>query len=285
VGLEGWVKNLFVILIAAFAALAVWGQEGAPAPAPTPGGPGGPARRGGPTPEQAAAEAAAAKRGEAIFQQNCAVCHGQDLTGGRGPDLIRSRLVRHDKGGDLIAPVVTQGRPDRGMPSFPFNTSQISDLVAYIDSELTLFDLHTRVPGAYPNDIPAERLSSGSAAAGKQFFYGAGGCSGCHSPTGDLAGIAKKYNPPDLEQRFLYPVGVPVTATVTTADGKQYQGTLLLNDGFNVAIRDQDGWYQSWPRSAVKLAVHDPLAAHEALLPKYTDKEMHDMFTYLETLQ
>jgi cytochrome c oxidase cbb3-type subunit III len=289
VGLEGWVKKLAVLVVVlAFAALAVWGQEGAPAPAPAPGAPGGPSgpgRRGGPTPEQAAAEAAAAKRGEAIFQQNCAVCHGQDLTGGRGPDLIRSRLVRHDKGGDLIAPVVTQGRPDRGMPSFPFNASQISDLVAYIDSELTLFDLHTRIPGAYPNDIPADRLSTGSAEAGKQFFYGAGGCSGCHSPTGDLAGIAKKYNPPDLEQRFLYPVGVPVTATVTTSDGKQYQGTLLLNDGFNVAIRDQDGWYQSWPRSAVKLEVHDPLAAHEALLPKYTDKEMHDMFTYLETLQ
>ena len=107
-----------------------------------------------------AAQAAAAKRGGPLYKQNCAVCHGDDLTGGRGPDLIRSSLVRHDKGGNLISPVVLNGRADRGMPSFPFTQHQVSDVVAYIDSELTLFDLHTRIPGAYPNDIPASRLAT-----------------------------------------------------------------------------------------------------------------------------
>ena len=227
----------------------------------------------------------AAKRGQAIFKQDCAVCHGDDLTGGRGTDLIRSSVIRHDKGGNLIGPVVTQGRPEKGMPAFPLTAAQVSDLVAYIDSELTLFDLHTRAPGAYPNDIPAERLATGSAEAGKAFFYGAGGCSTCHSPTGDLAGIAKKYSPPDLEQRFLYPTGVPVTATVTLPSGQQYKGVVELNDWFDVTIRDADGWTHTWPRSAVKLEVHDPAAAHQALLPKWTDAEMHDMFTYLETLK
>jgi cytochrome c oxidase cbb3-type subunit III len=272
-------RKFALVAVAVLAAIAVMrAQEGAPQ-----AGGYGPGRA--PNPAQAAAQAAAAKQGETIFKQNCAACHGEDLTGGRGPDLIRSKLVRHDKGGDLIGPVVTQGRPDKGMPAFPFSPEQVSDLVAYIDSELTLFDLHTRVPGGYPNDIPAERLATGSAEAGKEFFFGAGGCSKCHSPTGDLAGIAKKYDAPDLEQRFLYPTGVPDTATVTQPDGKQFNGTLLLNDGFNVAIRGGDGWYHSWPAKDVKVEVHDPLAAHEALLQKYTDKEMHDVFTYLETLQ
>jgi len=217
--------------------------------------------------------------------QNCAVCHGQDLTGGRGPDLIRSTLVRHDKGGDLIGPVVTNGRADKGMPAFPFTSTQVSDLVAFIDSELTLFDLHTRIPGGYPNDIPAERLATGDAEAGKAFFNGAGGCSKCHSVTGDLAGIAKKYNPPDLEVRFLYPSGVPSTAVVTLPSGKKYEGNVLLNDGFYIAIQGTDGWYHSWPRSAVKVEVTDPLAAHTELLNKYTDADLHNMFTYLETLK
>jgi cytochrome c oxidase cbb3-type subunit III len=274
------VKKFVLIALASFAAiLAVRARQETAAPA----GAYGPGRRL--SPAQLAAQAEAAKRGETIFNQNCAPCHGQDLTGGRGPDLIRSKLVRHDKGGDLIGPVVTQGRPEKGMPAFPFTPQQVSDLVAYIDSELTLFDLHTRVPGGYPNDIPAERLKTGSAEAGREFFFGEGGCSKCHSPTGDLAGIAKKYDAPDLEQRFLYPAGVPNTATVTLPDGKQFTGVLLLNDGFDVAIRGEDGWYRSWPASAVKVEVHDPLAAHEALLPKYTDKQMHDVFTYLETLQ
>ncbi len=242
---------------------------------------GPPRRPTGPTPEQVAA----AKRGETIYKQNCTMCHSDDLTGGRGPDLIRSTLVRHDKGGNLIGPVVTQGRPEKGMPSFPLSSAEVSDLVAYIDSELALFDMHTRIPGGYPNDIPASRLATGSAAAGKAFFYGVGGCSKCHSPTGDLAGIAKKYNPTDLEQRFLNPVGVVETATVTLSSGKQYKGELLLNDGFFVTLRDADGWTQTWPRSVVKLEVTNPAAAHEALLPKWTDAQMHDMFTYLETLK
>lgn len=264
-----------LVVLAAFAVIfSLKAQEGQPAP-PNPNS----------RAPQDASQAAAVERGHTLFKQNCAACHADDLTGGRGPDLIRSTLVRHDKGGDLIAPLVTNGRPDRGMPSYPFTQAQVSDIVAFIDSQLALFDLHTRVPGAYPNDIPAERLATGSVEAGKAFFNGPGGCTKCHSVTGDLAGIAKKYNPPDLETHFLYPSGVPSTAVVTLPSGKTFEGTLVLNDGFNVAIQGTDGWYHSWPRSAVKVEVHDPLAAHAALLEKYTDAEMHDVFTYLETLK
>jgi cytochrome c oxidase cbb3-type subunit III len=242
----------------------------------------GPPRPGRPSPADVAAQAAAADRGHALFKQNCAVCHAEDLTGGRGPDLIRSSLVRHDKNGDLIGPVVTNGRPEKGMPPFQLSDSQIADLVAFIDAQLTLFDLHTRF-GPYPNDIPADRLATGSVEAGKSYF--SAHCSSCHSPTGDLAGVAKKYNPPDLEVRFLYPSGVPTTAVVTDASGKKFEGTLLLNDGFNVAIMGADGWYHSWPSHSVKIEVRDPIAAHAALLDTYTDADMHNIFTYLETLK
>jgi cytochrome c oxidase cbb3-type subunit III len=50
-------------------------------------------------------------------------------------------------------------------------------------------------------------------------------------------------------------------------------------------MQGKDGWYHSWPRNDVKIEVHDPLAAHEALLQKYTDADMHNIFTYLETLK
>jgi cytochrome c oxidase cbb3-type subunit III len=271
-------KSALIVCAILAVAFALQAQEAPPAGAPRPGGP------GAGNAAQAAAQAAAAERGRAAFKQNCAACHAEDATGGRGPDLIRSSLVRHDKNGDLIGPVVTGGRADKGMPPFPFTDSQVSDLVAFLNAQIALFDLHTRF-GPYPNDIPAERLATGTVEAGKAYFNGAGGCSGCHSPTGDLAGIAKKYNPPDLEVRFLYPSGTPSTAIVTLPSGEKFEGTLLLNDGFNVAINGKDGWYHSWPRSSVKLEVHDPLAAHAALLDKYTSEDMHNIFTYLETLK
>lgn len=233
------------------------------------------------------ANAEAVERGRTQFLQTCAACHGEDATGGRGPDLIRSALVRRDKSGDLVGPVITAGRPDRGMPGFSLGEAQIADLAAFMHAQVALFDLHTRAPGGYPNDIPAERLATGSVEAGKAYFYGAGGCSQCHSPTGDLAGVAKKYDPQNLQSRFLYPSGAISTATVTLPSGEQFTGTPLVNDEDYVGLVAQDGWYHSWPRSAVKsVEVHDPLAAHrELLLHKYTMADVHNLFTYLETLK
>lgn len=247
-----------------------------------------------PTPEQLAAIA----QGKTLFQQNCAVCHGTNLTGGRGPDLIRSDLTRQDKDGNLIAPVIMQGRPDKGMPAFSqLSQSEIADIVAYIHSQITVFDLHTRIPGGYPNDIPASQLATGSVAAGKAFFYGAGHCSECHSPTGDLAHIASRYpNPTDLEQRFIDPSGnlvfgasnpkTVVTATVTLKDGQTFDGPLLQNGGGYVSIKGPDGWTHTWPLTDVKsVEEHNPTQAHIDMIPKWTNKDMHDMFTYLETLK
>jgi cytochrome c oxidase cbb3-type subunit III len=234
------------------------------------------------------AQSGAVDRGHKQFAQTCAACHGEDATGGRGPDLVRSSLVRRDKSGELIGVVVAQGRPDRGMPAFSLTDAQIADIAAFLHSQVALFDLHTRTPGAYPNDIPAERLATGTVEAGKAYFNGAGRCFGCHSPTGDLAGIAKKYDPQDLQSRFLFPSGAPVTATVTLADGQQFSGKLFVNDDDYVSIQDaKDGWYHCWPKSALKqVDLHDPLAAHrELLLHKITDADMHNLFTYLETLK
>ena len=269
-------KLAFVVLAILAIVIVLKAQNSTPRAAPPPG----PGAR-----KQSPAQAEAVERGRKEFVATCAACHGEDATGGRGTDLIRSSLVRHDKDGDLIGPVVTAGRPDRGMPGFPLDQKQVADIVAFLRAQIDLFDMHTRVPGGYPDDIPASRLATGSVEAGKAYFYGAGGCSKCHSPTGDLAGIAKKYNAPDLQSRFLYPFGTPSTATVTLSSGKKFTGVLLLKDEFNVSIRDSDGWYHSWPLRSVKVEVHDPLAEHEALAYKYTDADMHNLFTYLETLK
>jgi cytochrome c oxidase cbb3-type subunit III len=78
---------------------------------------------------------AKADRGKVIFAVNCSFCHGSDARGGEGgPNLIRSELVLNDKDGEAIAPVVQNGRIDRGMPKFELTAAQISDIAAYIHS-------------------------------------------------------------------------------------------------------------------------------------------------------
>jgi cytochrome c oxidase cbb3-type subunit 3 len=56
-------------------------------------------------------------------------------------------------------------------------------------------------------------------------------------------------------------------------------------DEFNVALRDGTGWYRSWPRDQVKVEVKDPLEKHRQMLYQYTDTDIHNLFTYLETLK
>jgi cytochrome c oxidase cbb3-type subunit 3 len=136
-----------------------------------------------------------------------------------------------------------------------------------------------------PRDYPVEKLLTGNAAAGKTYFFGAGHCDTCHSPTGDLAGVAKKYTPINLEARFLYPGGGRRSVTVTTPSGEKVSGTLAHLDEFNVALRDGTGWYRSWPRDRVQVEVRDPIEKHRELLQKYTDADVHNLFAYLETLK
>ncbi|HUE05155.1 MAG TPA: c-type cytochrome [Bryobacteraceae bacterium] len=225
---------------------------------------------------------APAPRGQKEFAQSCGFCHGDDATGSRGPDLVRSPLVNKDSGGDLIAPVIRNGRPDQGMPAQPLPDNTIQDIVVFLHLRVQQAAKSSNVGG----DYPLERLLTGNADAGRAYFNGDGKCASCHSPTGDLAGIAKKYAPLFLEERMLapHPRGrTPVI--VTTSSGEQVSGQLDHLDDFSVSLRDAGGWYRSWPRDKVTVSVQDPLQAHRDMLTKYTDADIHNLFAYLETLQ
>ncbi len=223
----------------------------------------------------------AVDRGRKQFAQSCAFCHGPDATGGRAPDLMRSSLVAHDVKGDLIGNVVRQGRPDKGMPALPLSDDQVADVAAFLHARAAEGLASSEVPEGYA----VERLLSGNAEAGKAYFNGAGGCSGCHSPTGDMAAAVGKYSALDLETHMLYPEGHHKTVAVTLPSGEKIEGPLVHVDDFEVALRDGSGWYRSFTRDRVKVEVKDRLAAHRALLDKLTQTDIHNLFAYLQGLK
>jgi cytochrome c oxidase cbb3-type subunit 3 len=226
-----------------------------------------------------------AKRGMSQFQQSCAMCHGSEAKGGSGPNLIDSSLVRHDENGNLIGKVVRDGRPEKGMPSFSsFSDAQVADLIAFLHAAIEASD--NRSAGGPARGYSLKQLLSGNVETGKQFFNGQGKCATCHSPVGDLAGIAKKYSPLELEARILYPPDQTRTGVVSLPSGEKVKGKILHLDAFHVAILDANGQYRSWPLDGkVKVQVEDPLEGHLELLNIYNDKDIHDLFAYLETLQ
>src|SRR5213596_3436338 len=86
-------------------------------------------------PDRAPADPAAIERGKALYGANCTFCHGADTRGGDGgPSLLRAAIVLADQSGELIAPVVKDGRTDRGMPKFSLSDTQIADIAAFIHS-------------------------------------------------------------------------------------------------------------------------------------------------------
>ncbi|HSU33135.1 MAG TPA: c-type cytochrome [Bryobacteraceae bacterium] len=245
------------------------------------------ALRGEPRLDQAAVE-----RGRKVFVPTCGFCHGNDAHGKSGPDLVRSALVLHDNKGDTIGPVIHNGRPERGMPAFPsLSAEQIADISTFLHSRAA--DVSNRF--AYK----IGEIITGDPRKGAAFFSGAGHCDTCHSPSGDLAHVANRYEPVELQRRMLYPApniidvflgkavkpAAPTKVMVHLPSGQELSGTLDHLDEFTVSLHDSSGWYHSFSRENTNVDVQDPRAAHAALLPKYTDDDMHNVLAYLETLK
>jgi cbb3-type cytochrome c oxidase subunit III len=223
-----------------------------------------------------------AAAGGELFQQNCGFCHGRDAMGGEsGPDLTQSKLVLADKTGEKISAVIREGRPEKKMPGFNFSSREIQSLIAFIHAREVEAAAH---PGGR-RGVSVEDLQTGNVEAGRQYFNGAGGCVKCHSPNGDLAGIANRFEGLHLEERMLYPRDAKSKVTVTLAAGKQVSGTLAYLDEFTVAMRDSNGKYISWPVNRVRYTVDEPVKAHVELFPKYTDDDIHNLMAYLQTLR
>ena len=224
---------------------------------------------------------AEATAGRAIFQQNCGFCHGRDARGASGPDLIRSTLVNHDVAGDLIGQVVHNGRIDKGMPAFQLADAEVRQIAAFLHQQ---GKLASTVASRIPSEYPLDRLLVGNADAGKAYFNGDGKCATCHSPAGNLAHIASKYKPLELQSRIAFPDGAKSSAVVVDDAGRQYSGQVLYSDEFWVTLMT-DGGPRTWDQRLARVTIQDPLAAHVALLTQYTDKDIHDLFAYLESLK
>jgi mono/diheme cytochrome c family protein len=82
------------------------------------------------TPAATGTEALAAIDGAAIFADNCAGCHGQDGSGGKGPD------IRGEDNRDKVVERVTNGGD--AMPAFggQLSTTEIDAVAAHVVESL-----------------------------------------------------------------------------------------------------------------------------------------------------
>jgi len=262
------------------------------------GGPGGGPARGFPAQQRQLAPWETIDRGKLVYEINCRACHGPDLRGGEagGPNLLRSELALTDLHGELIIPVVKQGRQTPGLASMPPIALPDNDIVAVAEF-IHAVQATARGQGSPPPG-PAIQLNVvvGDAKEGEAYFRT--NCTACHTNE-SIRGIASRIpDPMQLQNAWVAGGAIGargngrgsttrVTAVVTFPNGERIEGTLIRIDDFIVALTMPDGTQRSFARNAdvPKVDVNDSRQAHWKLLPTYTDRDMHNVTAYLVTLK
>lgn len=228
-----------------------------------------------------AGDSQAAKLGTFQFRSNCAFCHGLSARGGgRGPDLTRARK-RHGNSDAEMFQNIRAGIPGTAMPpavgsiGVGMTDEEIWQVITYLRS------IEVKAPAQPP----------GSAAHGKELYYGSAACSTCHMIHGkggrlgtDLTevGTARSVeslvdsirNPSRrLAARPLESLAESETVTVVMLDGRKITGVVLNEDNFSVQMMDL--------REQIHLFEKDKLKSfqktRESLMPAYGQKELSDM--------
>lgn len=237
--------------------------------------------------------AVAVDRGRRAFSLNCGFCHGVDARGGAqgGSDLLRSAIVLEDQRGDVLLRFLRVGRPEKNMPRFDLPPQQVSDIAAFLRSQ---------VGAAAASGRAKVGILVGDPKAGAAYFNGPGRCTTCHAVSGDLKGIGSRYEPVMLQGRMIVPRGrggypgsdargqdKPLHATVTLPSGESAAGDVVYLSDFYVSLKDASGRRRTFIRRGdlPKVEIADPLHAHVALLRAVTDADMHNLTAYLSTLK
>ncbi len=279
----------------------LFGQGAAQPPKP-PATPTPPVRRQGgfiPGQQRVTGDPAQIERGKAVYGIGCRSCHGADLRGGDmgGPNLLRSQLSLSDKDGEMIVPVIEGSRQATGMPAIKMSAEDAKAVAAYVRSVLATIG-GQGTPPSIGKEAPS--ILVGNAQEGQAYF--AAKCSGCHSATGDLQGIASRISDPKALQNAWVAGGLrqrfggggasnsnrrTVTVAVTLPNGTKEEGRLVRIDDFTVTLAREDGTTATFRRDGdtPKVVVRDPLQPHRDMLPAYTDKNIHDVTAYLVTLK
>jgi cytochrome c oxidase cbb3-type subunit III len=267
-----------------------------PTGAPAPQGRGvAPPDRPGPN-DRMVVDPAEVDKARAIWSAECVTCHGANARGGDGgPNLVRSPLVLHDRYGSGLGPFLKEGHPmQSGKPSAALTDAQIVQLSHFLRQRLT-----DTLRGSPMFDV--KNVLTGDPKAGEAYFNGEGKCATCHSATGDMGGIGTRLTPVNIQQRVIFPfaggrgrggaAAAPparsaMTVTVTPPGGQAMTGVRLEQDDFYVTLRDSSGVQRTIKRTpGTTVVVNNPLQFHVDLLERISDKQMHDVVAYLETLK
>jgi putative heme-binding domain-containing protein len=185
-----------------------------------------------PTPEDLA-------QGKRLFVGHCAICHGIEGTGGRGPSLNQPVLRRVANDFQLFL-LIRQGIDGSEMPgAWQMSERESKQVAGYVRSI-------GRTPVV---KLPGDPVRG-------QAIYDSKGCAACHIVRGqgaslgpDLSDAGARRSPGYLSEALLDPgAATPESFLVVSAitrDGNRIRGVRVSEDTFTIQLRDTSNRFHS----------------------------------------
>jgi len=211
--------------------------------------------------------------GRKVFEARCAGCHGADGAGGeRAPAISQADREKYESR-QAIRTLVRHGIPDAGMPAFNIPEPQMTQLVAFVRSRLA----------------PAGEFSvAGDAAAGEAFFFGKGGCAGCHMMRGrggldgpDLTNAGQRFTLAEIERALRRPEKRPgyEVATVLLKTGAELRGFIRNESNIDLQLQGFDHRLHLLRRGEIDSVRREPGSYMSAL--QAADNDRRNLIAYL----
>jgi cytochrome c oxidase cbb3-type subunit III len=213
--------------------------------------------------------------GKKLFENHCALCHGIDGGGGRGPNLHRPKLDHAADDAALRALIQNGIAPE--MPGGWFlSTADIANIAAYVRS----------IGKVAEEKLPGDPLRG-------KAIYEKSGCLSCHILAGEgngfgpeLTEIGARRGALQLRDTLKNPAStIPegfLLVEAVTLDGKTIRGIRLNEDTFSIQLKDYVGRLHSLRKrelkSLKKLRDETPMPAYGSTL---TGTEIDDLIAYL----
>ena len=227
----------------------------------------------------AAAQSPDLVAGKKIFESQCALCHGQTGTGGRGPALNRP-VLGHAPDDEALRKVISEGLEPEMPNAWQLNPHEVGSVAAYVRS------LGAVAPEVLPGD------------AGRgEAVYQRSGCANCHMIAGagrgfgpELTAIGARRNGAYLRKTVLEPASTIADGfqyiAVTPSGGAPVRGVRVNEDSFTIQIKDASGKFHSFRKSEVaelrRLQKETPMPSYERQL---SSSDLDDLVAYLASLR
>jgi cytochrome c oxidase cbb3-type subunit III len=217
--------------------------------------------------------------GKRLYVGQCALCHGIEGVGGKGPALNQPALRRAKDNFGLYA-VIKNGVAGTEMPgAWQMTEREVWRVAGYIRSL---------------SRVEAERLTGDAGRGGE--IYRAKGCAGCHIVRGEggasgpeLTEIGGRRSSAYLREALIEPAasapeGFLVVSVITRA-GRNLRGVRINEDSFTVQLRDGENGFHSFRKNELKSLKKE---FGVSTMPSYktlTPAELDDLVAYLAGLR